>query len=147
MKKLENEFIEKNKMNKTAFYNSVTCEPIVDALHHDDKNFYITDSEYESKYKNVILHDNLLGHNEKEIKFFDLWNNYRDKYPRIFINENKTLDKLEKFVEDFIDQKMEEIKENKLINELIGFLVFLVDIGNISISFFNSIILNKINMD
>ena len=144
MIKSENENIEKRKTNKTTFFNSVTNEPIVNTLNHDDKNYYITDSEYELKNKNEILHDDILGHNEKEIKFYDLWNNYRDSYPRIFVNEKKTLDKLEKFVENFIDEKMEEIKENKLINELIGFLMFLVDIGNVSISFFNYITLEKI---
>ena len=91
MIKSENENIEKRKTNKTTFFNSVTNEPIVNTLNHDDKNYYITDSEYELKNKNEILHDDILGHNEKEIKFYDLWNNYRDSYPRIFVNEKKNL--------------------------------------------------------
>ena len=123
-----------NKQN--YFYNPVTGVPL-DILSYDsnDKGYQII-PEDDNKIKNPGLYEDCCDLNQKEIEFFVLWNNFKDKHE---LNEKYDIcDTIEKFVYMFINENREYIRKNNLVNELILFLDYLLKIGEISFTFFYS---------
>ena len=127
---IENPYNEDN--NEKCFYDSITGQPIKPNQRSRDKNYQIV-PEDDNIIKNPLLYEDL-NLNPKEIQFFVLWNNFKDSHE---LNEKyDSHDTIEKFVNMFIKEKLDYIKENQLINELSLFLNFLLDIGEISFTFF-----------
>ena len=123
-----------NKQN--YFYNPVTGVPL-DIFSYDsnDKGYQII-PEDDNKIKNPGLYEDCCDLNQKEIEFFVLWNNFKDKHE---LNEKYDIcDTIEKFVYMFINENREYIRKNDLVNELILFLDYLLKIGEISFTFFYS---------
>ena len=124
---------EKNK--RIYFLNAVTGRPMdgqenVD-LYKDIKDLI---KEDDAKIHNTLLYNDCHDLNQKEIDFFVLWNNFKESYES---NEkHKAYDNIEELLNMFIDNNLDYIKENGLINELTLFLNFLLDIGEISFTFF-----------
>ena len=124
-----------NSKNQTHFFNSVTGVPL--NINHidssNDKGYEIIPDD-DNRINNPRLYEDCPDLKEKEIEFFVLWNSFKDKHE---LNENwESYDTTQKFVEMFITENIEYIKEKKLINELILFLNYLLDIGEISFTFF-----------
>ena len=124
-----------NSKNQTHFFNAVTGVPL--NINHidssNDKGYEII-PEDDNRINNPRLYEDCPDLKEKEIEFFVLWNSFKDKHE---LNENwESYDTTQKFVEMFITENIEYIKEKKLINELILFLNYLLDIGEISFTFF-----------
>ena len=123
-----------NKQN--YFYNPATCVPIdLFSNYSNDKGYQII-PEDDNKIKNPGLYEDCCDLNQKEIEFFVLWNNFKDKHE---LNEKYDIcDTIEKFVYMFINENREYIRKNNLVNELILFLDYLLKIGEISFTFFYS---------
>ena len=116
------------------FFNAVTGQHIdindVEIL--NEKNYELV-YEDDNRIRNPILYEDCPDLNQKEIEFFVLWNNFKDSHE---LNEKyDKYDTVEKFVKNFIKEKLDYLKKNDLINELTLFLNFLLDIGEISFSF------------
>ena len=120
-----------DEFTNNHFFNPITGQPINENtdLHKEfDKLLYPDNDEikYKMSYKET---DDL---NEKEIDFFVLWNNFMDSYN----TKKKMLHSLEEYLIEFIDQSLDYIRTNELINELLLFMTFLLDKGDISFTFY-----------
>ena len=125
-----------SKSNKhNHFFSGVAGVPLV-----KDINGYYTDNSYQlipeddKVINNPILYNDCCELKPKEIEFFVLWNSFKDRHA---LNEKVNIfDTLEKFIYMFINENLKYIKEHGLINELTLFLNYLLDIGEISLTFF-----------
>ena len=128
---------EPNK--RKYFYSAVTGLPLKYKISENENDNYVDDTyqlipEDDSHIKNPRLYDDCDDLKEKEVGFFILWNNFRDNHE---LNEKSDkLDTIEKFLYMFINENIQIIKEKNLINELTLFLNYLLDIGEISFTFF-----------
>ncbi len=113
------------------FFNPITGQPINENtdLHKEFDKLLYPDND-EIKYK--MLYKETDDLNEKEIDFFVLWNNFMDSYN----TKKKMLHSLEEYLIEFIDQSLDYIRTNELINELLLFMTFLLDKGDISFTFY-----------
>ena len=113
------------------FFNPITGQPINENtdLHKEFEKLLYPDND-EIKYK--MLYKETDDLNEKEIDFFVLWNNFMDSYN----TKKKMLHSLEEYLIEFIDQSLDYIRTNELINELLLFMTFLLDKGDISFTFY-----------
>ena len=113
------------------FFNPITGQPINENtdLHKEFDKLLYPDND-EIKYK--MLYKEADDLNEKEIDFFVLWNNFMDSYN----TKKKMLHSLEEYLIEFIDQSLDYIRTNELINELLLFMTFLLDKGDISFTFY-----------
>ena len=115
------------------FFNPVTGQPIknyenVD-LQQEFENMVCPDNDI-IKYN--ILYDDCDDLNEKEFAFFALWNKFMDSYE----TKVKIMNSLEEYLIEFIGQNLDYIKKRELVNELLLFMNFLLDKGDISLTFF-----------
>ena len=126
-------------MNKSMrinhFYDPVTGENLdEDSDNYFNKNYQLI-QEDDNVINNPRLFEDAKDLHSKELDFFILWNNFKDKHE---LNEKyDTFDTMEKFLYMFINENLEYIKKNELINELTLFLNYLLDIGEISFTFCN----------
>ena len=126
-------------MNKSMrinhFYDPVTGENLdEDSDNYFNKNYQLI-QEDDNVINNPRLFEDAKDLHSKELYFFILWNNFKDKHE---LNEKyDTFDTMEKFLYMFINENLEYIKKNELINELTLFLNYLLDIGEISFTFCN----------
>ena len=126
-------------MNKSMrinhFYDPVTGENLDEDLdNYFNKNYQLI-QEDDNVINNPRLFEDSKDLHSKELDFFILWNNFKDKHE---LNEKyDTFDTMEKFLYMFINENLEYIKKNELINELTLFLNYLLDIGEISFTFCN----------
>ena len=126
-------------MNKSMrinhFYDPVTGENLdEDSDNYFNKNYQLI-QEDDNVINNPRLFEDAKDLHSKELNFFILWNNFKDKHE---LNEKyDTFDTMEKFLYMFINENLEYIKKNELINELTLFLNYLLDIGEISFTFCN----------
>ena len=126
-------------MNKSMrinhFYDPVTGENLdEDSDNYFNKNYQLI-QEDDNVINNPRLFEDSKDLHSKELDFFILWNNFKDKHE---LNEKyDTFDTMEKFLYMFINENLEYIKKNELINELTLFLNYLLDIGEISFTFCN----------
>ena len=125
-----------NEINKKIYFlNSVTGQQMV-PKENDDMNEKIKEliKVDDNKIRNSLLYNDCHDLKPKEIEFFVLWNNFMDNYQ---LNEKNIAAKnIEEFLNIFINQNKDYIQKNKLTNELILFMNFLLDRGEISVSFF-----------
>ena len=124
----------KEQSNIPYFLNAVTGQPMNG---QENVDLYKIINELnkvdDTKIHNTLLYNDCLDLNPKEIDFFVLWNNFMDNYQS---NEKrKAFDNIEDFLNLFINDNIDYIKKNGLINELMLFLNFLLDIGEISFTF------------
>ena len=124
----------KEQNNIPYFLNAVTGQPMNG---QEDVDLYKIINELEkvddTKIHNTLLYNDCPDLSPKEIDFFVLWNNFMDNYQS---NEKrKAFDNIEDFLNLFINDNIDYIKKNGLINELMLFLNFLLDIGEISFTF------------
>lgn len=123
-----------NKQN--YFYNPVTGVPIELFNYNSNDKGYKVIPEDDNKIKNPLLYEECNDLNQKEIDFFVLWNNFKDKHE---LNEKcDELDTIEKFVYMFINENEEYLRKKDMLNELILFLEYLLNIGEISFTCFYS---------
>ena len=128
---------EPNK--RKYFYSAVTGLPLKYKISENENDNYVDDTyqlipEDDSHIKNPRLFDDCDDLKEKEVEFFILWNSFKDRHA---LNEKVNIfDTLEKFIYMFINENLKYIKEHCLINELTLFLNYLLDIGEISLTFF-----------
>ena len=129
-----------SKQNRrNYFYSGVIGIPLKYKITEKENDNYKDDTyrlipEDDNQIKNPGLYNDCDDLKPKEIEFFVLWNNFRDNHP---LNEkNDSFDTIEKFLNMFINENIEYIKEKKMVNELILFLNYLLDIGEISFTFF-----------
>ena len=124
------------KINKhNHFYSGVVGVPLERDIfgNYTDKSYKLA-PEDDKVINNPILYNDCHELKPKEIEFFVLWNSFKDKHE---LNEKEdSFDTLEKFIYMFINENLKYIKENGLINELTLFLNYLLDIGEISLTFF-----------
>ena len=115
------------------FFNPTTGQPIKDYenvdLQKEFENMICPDDDI-IKYN--ILYDDCDDLNEKEFTFFVLWNKFMDSYE----TKMKIMNSLEEYLIEFIGQNLEYIKKKELVNELLLFMNFLLDKGDISLTFF-----------
>ena len=115
------------------FFNPVTGQPIKDYenvdLQKEFENMICPDDDI-IKYN--ILYDACDDLNEKEYAFFVLWNKFMDSYE----SKVKIMNSLEEYLIEFIGQNLDYIKKKELVNELLLFMNFLLDKGDISLTFF-----------
>ena len=129
------------KNKRIHFFNPVTGTKMDVNENEEDLNKEINElvKEDHNVIKNIILYQDCPDLKEKEIEFFVLWNNFKDSHQ---LNEKYDVyDTIEKFVDMFIHENLDYIKNNGLINELILFLNYLLDIGEISFTFFYACII------
>ncbi len=129
------------KNKRIHFFNPVTGTKMDVNENEEDLNKEINElvKEDHNVIKNIILYQDCPDLKEKEIEFFVLWNNFKDSHQ---LNEKYDVyDTIEKFVDMFIHENLDYIKNNGLINELILFLNYLLDIGEISFTFFYTCII------
>ena len=122
-------------MRINHFYDPVTGENLdEDSDNYFNKNYQLI-QEDDNVINNPRLFEDAKDLHSKELDFFILWNNFKDKHE---LNEKyDTFDTMEKFLYMFINENLEYIKKNELINELTLFLNYLLDIGEISFTFCN----------
>ena len=135
-KSSHNSHSSKKSKKNIHFFNPVTGQKMDINENEEDLSKEINELilEDHDKIKNVILYQDCPDLKEKEIEFFVLWNNFKDSHK---LNEKYDVyDTIEKFVDMFIHENIERIQKNGLINELILFLTYLLDIGEISFTFF-----------
>ena len=120
--------------NKTYFYNPVTGEPI-----NPDEDVDIYEKIHElirpddQKIRNTLLYEDCYDLSPKEKNFFVLWNTFITEYKS---KENYLPNiNIEDYLEKFIEKNLDYLKENELINELTLFMIYLLDIGEISLTF------------
>ena len=129
------------KNKRIHFFNPVTGTKMDVNENEEDLNKEINElvKEDHNVIKNIILYQDCPDLKEKEIEFFVLWNNFKESHQ---LNEKYDVyDTIEKFVDMFIHENLDYIKNNGLINELILFLNYLLDIGEISFTFFYTCII------
>ena len=130
------------KRKSTHFFNPVTGSKMdIKENEEEDLSKDIDElvREDHDVIKNIILYQDCPDLKEKEIEFFVLWNNFKDSHR---LNEKYDVyDTIEKFVDMFIHENLDHIRNNGLINELILFLNYLLDIGEISFTFFYTCII------
>ena len=129
------------KNKRIHFFNPVTGTKMDVNENEEDLNKEINElvKEDHNVIKNIILYQDCPDLKEKEIEFFVLWNNFKESHQ---LNEKYDVyDTIEKFVDMFIHENLDYIKNNGLINELILFLNYLLDIGEISFTFFYACII------
>jgi hypothetical protein len=123
-----------SKSLKKHFFNPITGIPLDNNLDYSTEKGYKFIPEDNNKINNPRLYEDCNDLKENEIEFFVLWNNFKDSHE---LNEkNDSFDTLEKFVYMFITENIDYIKKNNLLNELTLFLNYLLDIGEISFTFF-----------
>ena len=117
---------------KNPFYNPVTGVPF-DVNHLEDlnENGYRLIPEDDNKIKNPQLYNDCIDLQKGEIEFFVLWNNFRDKHE---IKENYDKSDIEKYIDMFIKENEQILKEKNLTNELNLFMNYLSDMADISYS-------------
>ena len=118
---------------KNPFYNPVTGVPF-DANHFEDlnENGYRLTPEDDNNIKYPQLYNDCDDLQKGEIEFFVLWNNFRDKH-EIKENYDKKSD-IKQYIDMFIKENEEYLKENNLIGELNLFMNYLSDKADISFS-------------